>query len=76
MTDEQLAVLEPLIEACRPHAKVPSLHPRRTIEAIPWRHENGAKWRAVPPALGPWWMAARTFNPLGSAWRMGEAAGP
>ena len=32
--DEQWSGLEPLIEACRPHAKVPSLHLRRTIEAI------------------------------------------
>src|ERR1700760_5184542 len=35
---------------------------RRTIEAIVWRHDNGAKWRAIPPHLGPWWMAAQTFN--------------
>ena len=35
---------------------------RRTIEAIVWRHENGAKWRSIPPHLGPWWMAAQTFN--------------
>src|SRR6201993_3780900 len=34
---------------------------RRTIEAIIWRHENGAKWRSIPPHLGPWWMAAQTF---------------
>jgi transposase len=26
-----------------------------------WRHENGAKWRAVPAELGPWWRAAQTF---------------
>ncbi len=61
MTDEQWAVLEPLIDACRPHAKVPSPYLRRTIAAILWRHENGAKWRALPTELGPWWMAAQTF---------------
>ena len=61
MTDEQWTVLEPLIDACRPHAKVSSPHLRRTIEAILWRHENGAKWRAVPTEFGPWWMAAQTF---------------
>ena len=33
----------------------------RTIEAIIWRHENGAKWRSIPRDLGPWWMAAQTF---------------
>ena len=61
LTDAQWAVLEPLIEAVRPAAKVPLQHPQRTISAIVWRHDNGAKWRAVPAELGPWWMAAQTF---------------
>jgi transposase len=61
LTDAQWAMLEPLVEACRPHAKVPPSNLRRTISAILWRHANGAKWRALPPELGPWWMAAQTF---------------
>ena len=61
LTDAQWMMLEPLIEACRPAAKVPPQHLRRTISAIVWRHDNGAKWRAVPAELGPWWMAAQTF---------------
>jgi len=61
LTDALWTVLEPLIEACRPPAKVPPRHLRRTISAILWRHNNGAKWRAVPNDLGPWWMAAQTF---------------
>lgn len=61
LSDEQWAELEPLIEACRPHAKVRSRHLRRTVEAILWRHQNGAKWRALPAEFGPWWMAAQTF---------------
>ncbi len=61
LTDAQWAMLGPLIEACRPHAKVPPSHLRRTVSAILWRHENGAKWRALPSELGPWWMAAQTF---------------
>ena len=61
LTDEQWEVLAPLIEACRPAAKVPPRHLRRTIGAIIWRHDNGAKWRSLPEALGPWWMAAQTF---------------
>jgi transposase len=61
LTDAQWAVLEPLVEACRPPAKVPPSNLRRTISAILWRHENGAKWRALPEELGPWWMAAQTF---------------
>jgi transposase len=31
------------------------------LDATLWRHENGAKWRAVPAELGPWWRAAQTF---------------
>jgi len=61
LTDAQWAMLEPLIETVRPPAKVPPRHLRRTISAIVWRHDNGAKWRAVPAELGPWWMAAQTF---------------
>ncbi len=61
LTDEQWAVLEPLVETCRPPAKVPPSNLRRTISAIFWRHTNGAKWRAVPEEFGPWWMAAQTF---------------
>ena len=61
LTDAQWAVLEPLIEAVRPAAKVPSQYLQRTISAIVWRHDNGAKWRAVPNELGPWWMAAQCF---------------
>src|SRR5215203_749299 len=61
LTDAQWAVLGPLVEACRPHAKVPPSNLRRTVEAIVWRCRNGAKWRAVPAELGPWWRAAQTF---------------
>jgi transposase len=61
LTDAQWAVLGPLVEACRPRAKVPPRHLRRTIGAILWRHANGAKWRSIPAELGPWWMAAQTF---------------
>ncbi len=61
LTDAQWTMFEPLVEACRPHAKVPPSQLRRTLSAILWRHENGAKWRALPAELGPWWMAAQTF---------------
>ena len=61
LTNAQWAELGPLVEQCRPHAKVPPSHLRRTISAILWRHQNGAKWRSLPAELGPWWMAAQTF---------------
>ena len=34
---------------------------RRTVEAIVWRCQNGAKRRAAPAELGPWWTAAQIF---------------
>src|SRR5690349_13242313 len=61
LTDAQWAEMAPLIEQCRPPHKTEHKNLRRTIEAIIWRHENGAKWRSIPPPLGPWWMAAQTF---------------
>ena len=61
LTDGQWAVLEPLIETCRLSAKVAPQNLRQTMNAILWRHQNEAKWRAVPEVLGPWWKAAQTF---------------
>jgi transposase len=60
-TDAAWAVWEPLIEEVRPRGKTPPRDLRRTISAIFWRHQNGAKWRAIPAELGPWWKAAQLF---------------
>src|ERR671926_430662 len=54
-------MLEPLVEQCCPKGKTPPQDLRRTVEAILWRHENGAEWRAVPTELGPRWRAVQTF---------------
>jgi transposase len=61
LTDEQWAVLEPLVEARRPPAKVPPSNLRRTVPAIIWRHTSGAKWHALLEEFRSWWMAAQTF---------------
>jgi len=61
LSDAQWSELEPLVEACRPKAKTPPQDLRRTLSAILWRHQNGAKWRAIPKDLGPWWRAAQIF---------------
>jgi transposase len=77
LTDERWAVLAPLVEACRPRGKTPPRNLRRTMEAVAWRHENGAEWRAIPAELGPWWRAAQTFirwSRLGVWERLLEAA--
>jgi transposase len=61
LTDARWAMLEPLVEQCQPKGKAPLQDLRRTVSAILWRHENGAKWRSVLSELGPWWRAALTF---------------
>src|SRR3954465_5264274 len=61
LTDGVWMSLEPLLEACRPKGKTPPQDLRRTVSAILWRHQNGAKWRAIPSDLGPWARAAQTF---------------
>jgi transposase len=61
LTDTPWAMLEPLVEQCRPKGKTPPQDLRRTFEAILWRHENGAKWRVIPTELSRWWRAAQTF---------------
>ena len=61
LSDAQWTMLEPLVEACRPKGKTPPQDLRRTLSAILWRHQNGAKWRAIPAELGPWWRAAQVF---------------
>ena len=61
LADAHWMRLEPLIEACRPKGKTAPKDLRRTISAIVWRNENGAKWRAIPAELGPWSRAAQMF---------------
>jgi len=57
-----VAILSPMRSRRRPAPHQTEHHNlRRTIEAIIWRHRNGAKWRSIPSELGPWWMAAQTF---------------
>ena len=77
LSAKQWSVLEPLIEAVRPQTGRELTDLRRTLEAIIWRLHNGAKWRAIPAELGPWWMAAQTFlrwSKLGVWERFFEAA--
>ena len=52
LTDAQWAALEPLVLAVRPCGETLHEDLRRMVEAIIWRHRNGAAWRAIPAALG------------------------
>ena len=76
-TDAQWSALEPLIESVRPQTGRELSNLRQTFEAMVWRMQNGAKWRAIPAELGPWWRAAQTFlrwSKLGVWERLFEAA--
>ena len=53
LMNAHLAVLEPLIDACRPHRKTQHRDLRWTNEPITGRCENGAKWRSLLAELGP-----------------------
>jgi hypothetical protein len=66
LSDLQWGELEPLVEACRPKAKTLPKELRRTISAILWRDQNGAKWRALPEELGPWVASGTDLHPLGT----------
>ncbi|GGC25819.1 hypothetical protein GCM10011504_00030 [Siccirubricoccus deserti] len=50
-TDAAWAKWEPAIDEVRSHGKLPPEELRRTISAIFWRHQNGAKWRSIPANL-------------------------
>jgi hypothetical protein len=57
LTDARWEALARLIEACRPPRKTEHHNLRRTIEAIIWRHANGAKWH-----LGAWVARSGVFG--------------
>ncbi|MBF0852409.1 transposase [Gluconobacter sp. R75690] len=50
-----------MLEEIRPKGKTPPENLRRTMPAIFWRHQNGAKWRALPSEFAPWWIATQLF---------------
>ena len=71
LADAHWMRLEPLIETCRPKGKTPPQDLRRTISAIVWRHQNGAKWRAIPADLVPGGGRLRPSS-AGPTWACGS----
>ena len=59
LSDDERARLKAALDAVRSGTGRPFPDERRTVEAVAWRQRNGAKWRAVPLELGPWWKAAQ-----------------
>ena len=62
LTDAQWAKFEAAIAAVKLRRARPRKEDRRTIEAIIWRLDNGAKWRSIPAELGNWHHAYLRFR--------------
>ena len=60
--DAQWAKFAAAIAAARIRGGPARKHERRTIEAIIWRIDHGAKWRAIPAELGHWHHADLRFR--------------
>jgi transposase len=54
LTDEQWAVLEPLLPTGKKSGRPRKWSRRQLIDGIRWRVRTGAPWRDVPPRYGPW----------------------
>jgi transposase len=59
LSDGEWWRLKSALDGARSGTGRPLEDERKTVEAIVWRQRNGAKWRAVPADLGPWWKAAQ-----------------
>ena len=62
LTDAQWAKFEAAIAAVKLRRARPRKEDCRTIEAIIWRLDNGAKWRSIPAELGNWHHAYLRFR--------------
>lgn len=62
LTDAQWAKFEAAIAAANIRGARPRVEERRTIEAIIWRLDNGAKWRSIPAEFGDWHRAYLRFR--------------
>jgi transposase len=58
LTDDEWGALKAALYHVRSRRRRPMKDERRTVEAVLWRLRNGARWRAIPPELGPWTRAA------------------
>ncbi|MCX5415760.1 transposase [Streptomyces sp. NBC_00059] len=54
LTDEQWAVLEPLLPKGRRAGRPPVWPRRQLIDGIRFRVRTGVPWRDVPVEYGPW----------------------
>jgi transposase len=54
LTDDQWAVIEPLLPTPASQGRPPTRRRRQLIDGIRWRTRTGAPWRDIPAVYGPW----------------------
>jgi putative transposase len=54
LTDEQWAVLEPLIPPCKHGGRHREVDIRRVVNGIFYRNKSGCQWRMLPKDFPPW----------------------
>jgi transposase len=54
LTDEQWALLAPLLPVGKKPGRPPKWSKRQLIDGVRWRVRVGAPWRDVPLVYGPW----------------------
>lgn len=54
VTDEQWAILEPVIPAARPGGRPRKVDMREVVNALFYRNREGCTWRALPHDFPPW----------------------
>src|SRR5271154_2838195 len=62
LTDAQWSKFEAAIAAVKLRGARARKEDRRTIEAIIWRLDSGARWRSIPTELGDWHQAYLRFR--------------
>jgi transposase len=69
LTDEQWALIEPLLRSSRGKRSRPFRDHRQVLEGIVFRYRTGCPWRDVPERFGPWktlWKRHARFSKDGT----------
>lgn len=62
LTDEEWAIIRPLLPPQRPKTGRPALDHRTLVNAILWVKCNGYPWRDLPARYGKWSTAASRYH--------------
>jgi putative transposase len=82
LTDQQWALLEPLIPPERPGGRPRKTDMRRVLDGIFYRNRNGCTWRALPHDFPPWktvynyyqqWIQDGTWQAINADFRGGKS---